>query len=363
MTTLYSQAKPLWHQDRLESLRRGIVPPPVHINFIISDLCNQDCSFCAYRMSNGLSHENFVGNSALARIGRSNPQRQVPTLKAMEIIDDCAEIGVKAIEFTGGGEPTAHPDHLDLFFYAQMHGIETGLVTNGVKLSAGAGVRGMQWIRVSVDAGSPETYARVRNTPARHWDMVWDNIATLAARDFKGVLGVGFVVTPDNYREIATCAKLAREAGAHNLRIGAVYSKDGNSYYDGVPMDAVEEQVALAVQEARPGFEVFNLWHRRTGELVHGAPTSPDCWYQHLNVYIGGDLNVYRCCNTAYTTAGKVGSLVNRRFRDVMQMDYHPFDARSCQYCQFRGQNEIIQRALDGELHPAGDPPTHVNFV
>ena len=83
-------------------------------------------------MSAGLSTELF---GAVQSGGFThNPNRKIKTEKALEIIDDCAAIGVKAIQFTGGGEPTVHPDHLELFLYAQELGIKTALVTNGVKL-------------------------------------------------------------------------------------------------------------------------------------------------------------------------------------------------------------------------------------
>ncbi|KKM02422.1 hypothetical protein LCGC14_1784650, partial [marine sediment metagenome] len=61
MSTLYSTLKAAWHQERLDTFRAGRIPPPVHIHMILSDLCNQDCHFCAYRMSGGLSSELFVG--------------------------------------------------------------------------------------------------------------------------------------------------------------------------------------------------------------------------------------------------------------------------------------------------------------
>jgi Fe-coproporphyrin III synthase len=94
---LYSQLKPAWHPQALEVLRQGGTPRPIHVQLILSDLCNQDCHFCAYRMSAGLSNELF------GTAETHNPNRKIPTPKALEIVEDCAELGVKAIQFTGGG--------------------------------------------------------------------------------------------------------------------------------------------------------------------------------------------------------------------------------------------------------------------
>lgn len=353
MSTIYSQLKPAWHPDRIEALRDGLRPRPIHVQLILSDLCNQDCSFCAYRMSAGLSNEMFTAGAELAG-GHNNPIRRIPTEKALEIVDDCGEMGVKAIQFTGGGEPTVHPDHLRVFGRAQAHGIDTALVTNGVKLKADADeILAMTWIRISIDAGSREAYSAVRRVPAGHWDKVWGNIEALASR-YEGVLGTGFVVTTQNYRGIGTAARRAKDAGARNMRVGAVFSADGSSFYgDTVPAICAEIQAAKEAVDGG-GFEVIDLFGRRLGDLEGGSPTDEACGYQYLTVYIGGDLNVYRCCNTAYTRAGTVGSLREQRFRDAA-LAYEPFDARTCRHCQFMGQNQAIRSLID--------EPEHVNFV
>ncbi len=75
----------------------------MHVNLVLSDLCNQACSFCAYRDPTYSSSELFhVG-------GDYNPNRKLSWEKVQEVLGDCCEMGVKAVTFTGGGEPTVHP--------------------------------------------------------------------------------------------------------------------------------------------------------------------------------------------------------------------------------------------------------------
>lgn len=353
---VYSPMKPAWHLDRLTAIREGLHPRPVHAHLILSDLCNQDCSFCAYRLSTGLSNELFVGESEVAKIGTNNPKRQIPVDRAIELVEDCAEVGVRAIQFTGGGEPTVHPHHLEVMNRAQQLGMETALVTNGVKLDPYSPViRAHKWIRVSVDAGTPETYSKVRRVPEKHWTKVWQNITALAD-GYEGVLGVGFVVTPDNYKEVEQAAILARAAGAQNIRVGAVFSREGLNFYGGKI-----EEIAHVVQYVKKtvsavgSFEVFDQFGLRINDLESGSPTEKKCYYQHFTLYIGGDQWLYRCCVTGYTTAGRVADLSKVRLRDAFPFAYEPFDARQCQYCQFQGQNKAIA-ALVHE-------PTHINFV
>lgn len=338
---LYSQAKPLYWLDRLATLRRGIVPAPVHVQLILSDLCNQDCAFCAYRMSSGLSTELF------AQGGRSNPNRMIPTEKAAEIIDDCAQIGVQAIQFTGGGEPTMHPDHLELFARAQGHGIATALVTNGVRVDPEhPALAAMAWIRVSIDAGDAETYAQVRRVSQKYWPAVWRNVRALA-QHCRGTVSVGYVVTNENFRGLLAAAELAQEAGVANMRVGAVFSTEGMGYYR--DHDAVRAVIAEA--QTRYGDLIVNLFDRRAGDLDAGAPQDAFCGYQYLTRYIGGDLGVYRCCNTAYTRAGKMADLHDRRFADLFGGPLEDFDARGCRHCQFIGQNQAIAATQHRPIH------------
>ena len=339
---LYSQAKPVYWLDRLATLRAGIAPPPVHVQMVLSDLCNQDCGFCAYRMTSGLSNELFPQG------GRRNPQRMIPTDKAREIIDDCAALGVKAIQFTGGGEPTVHPDHLALFAHAQAQGIATALVSNGAALDTDhPAVHKMSWIRISIDAGTPETYARTRRVAQRHWATVWDKVYHLA-QCCTGTVSVGFVVTPDNYRELPAACDLALTAGVANVRVGAVFSSEGAGHYG----DLLPEIAAVRADARKQyGEFVIDLFDRRIADLDVGSPDEPLCGYQHLSTYIGGDLGVYRCCNTAYTRAGKVASLQDRRFASLFGQDVTAFDATGCRFCQFRGQNEVIAATQRKGVH------------
>lgn len=282
-----------------------------------------------------------------------NPNRRIPTEKAIEIIDDCSKLGVQAIQFTGGGEPTVHKDHLKLFGLAQALGIKTALVTNGVRLDPDhSAVRAMKWVRVSIDAGTEETYCRIRRVPGNHWRAAWQNIRRLA-ETCEGIVSVGFVVTPENFTEVAAAASLARESGVKNMRVGAVFSSEGTGYY-GDQRPAIRKAINDAkVRLNGDGFEIIDLFDRRMADLEAGSPSESLCGYQHLTTYIGGDLGVYRCCNTAYTRAGKVADLHQTRLLDVFapSTPLPEFDARACRFCQFRGQNQVLAALVREPMH------------
>jgi len=315
---------------------------------------------CSYRMSNGLSSEQFAGPN-----GERNPNRRIPTEKAMEILNDCASLGVKSVQLTGGGEPTAHPDHLAIFEYAQTLGLETALVTNGIIFRPGWEnvLPKMKWVRVSIDAGTPEEYARVRRVKPEFYATAIGHIAMLAAEIKKQgtdcLLGVGYVITRENWADVYEGVRILRETGAANVRLSAMFSTEGASYYDGIYDDIKAEIVRVKTLET-PEFAVIDLFGDRIADLVQHAPDYDFCGYQQLNCYVGGNLKVYRCCTTAYTLHGEVGDLTNQTFAEWFyssekKWKYQSFNARSCSVCQFGGKNKTI-------LYMVGQPQ-HVNFV
>jgi len=329
------------------------------VQLILSDLCNQDCHFCAYRMTGGFSSEQF-GES-----GNKNPNRKIPTAKAIEIVDDCASLGVKAIQFTGGGEPTVHPDHLAIMEYAQDIGLETSLVTNGVLFREGwEGVLPrMKWVRVSIDAGNADEYAAVRRVKPEFYERALENITALAAEIKKQgtdcLLGVGYVITRENWADAYEGVLRIRATGAANVRLSAMFSTEGAAYYDGI-YDSIKVEIERIKTLENDEFSVVDLFGDRISDLVQHAPDYEFCGYQQFNMYIGGNLRVYRCCTTAYTKRGEVGDLTNRTlaswFYSQQKINaYAKFNAKTCHDCQFNRQNRVINY-LVGE-------PIHVNFV
>lgn len=343
-----SSLKPAWHIDRIAELRAGKDIVPTHVQLVISDLCNQDCHFCSYRMSTGFSVEKFPDEH-----GNRNPARFIPTPKAKEILVDCAALGVGAIEFTGGGEPTVHEDHAQIIGYAQRCGLQTGLVTNGVRLKDEPVFHNLTWLRISLDAGTPHTYERIRRSGM--WRRVMDNLH-LAGRMRGPLVGVGFVITRENYLEIERACNIAKSAGAAYVRLSAMFSTEGARYYGGIVQAINDGRLAAkALEDER--FKVVDFFDRRLDDLERGPPDYAFCGEQQFVLYIGGDQKVYTCCTNAYTARGEIGDLTNQRFADWLRSTRRfDFDARGCHHCQFHETNRTINYLMD----PA---PPHVGFV
>lgn len=347
MSVAYTSFKPAWHVDRIADLRAGKDIVPTHVQLIISDLCNQDCHFCGYRSDQGFSSEQFAEGT------NKNPSRFIWTDKAREILDDCAALGVKAIQFTGGGEPTVHYECARIIEYAQSLGLQTGLVTNGIRLTNSPAYRNLDWLRISLDAGKEETYREMRRS--KMWIKAIAAIE-MAAKWDKPYMGVGFVVTPGNWKEIAEAAKIAKDAGAKYLRVSAVFSREGAEPY-AKSHHFIRDQIEQAKELQDETFAVVDFYGNRLEDLNQGAPDYKFCGVQQFTLYVGGNLKVYTCCTNAYTKHGEIGDLKEQRFADWIKTHRrHDFDARGCHTCQFNDKNRLI----DFLVNPA---PTHVDFV
>ena len=355
----YSALKAAWHTDKIDKMRLGEQIVPVGVQLILSDFCNHDCHFCAYRASNGLSVEQFKGPDKSGAISH-NPLRMMTEDKASEIINDCSGLGVKSITFTGGGEPTVHPQHLEMFALAMDLGMDASLNTNGNILRKGWQdvIPRMKYARFSIDAGTAEEYAQIRGVPETTYEKVLGNLRLVASECDETVVGTGYVVTPENWVNLDTGVRRIKETGATYVRLASMQSTEQNAAYPEDTWAKASEACQQAVSDhADDNFSVVNLFDGVMGV----QPSDPFCGFQQFVTYLGADLKVYRCCYTAYTGLGEIGDLREQSYAEWFYSQQKKdaigcFDARSCAICPLEPKNKTINYMLDGD-------PMHVNFV
>jgi len=363
----YSPYKVIHHWDKIQQMKKGEQPVPAQAQIIISDLCNHSCSFCAYRMEGYTSSKNFGSWDSVKQMINKNPNRMIPFEKVIEILDDCVEMGVKAIQYTGGGEPTVHPKHKEIFEYTLNKGLELSLVSNGFIMKDGVPelLARSSWVRFSMDAGTKESYSSIRKVSIDGLDRFRSNIQKVVNAKIQNkssvIIGIGFVVNKDNFKEIYEAVKIAHNLGVDNIRISAAFTPDNANYH----LDYYEEAKDI-INKSKADFEssnfiVFNLFGDRIQDLIQNKPDYNFCSYMQLTTYIGGDLKLYTCCNNAYNDFGEVGSLENQRFKDLWnstqkKLFFQRFDAHKCERCMFNNKNEFVNYCLK-------DNPNHINFI
>jgi len=86
-------------------------PRVVHVS--ITSACNWDCIFCT---------------------AHNRPGTTYPTETIYRVLDRLAKAGVVAVVLYGG-EPTLHPDFINIGKYAKDLGLDVGIITNGARIT------------------------------------------------------------------------------------------------------------------------------------------------------------------------------------------------------------------------------------
>lgn len=357
----YSSDKAASHPQSLLMLRRGQQPYPVHVQLVISDYCNQNCNFCAYRT------EGYSSNALFKVVEGEkvnyNPRRMIPWDKLKEIVADCKAMKVRAIQITGGGEPTVHPHFDDLVALILAAGIDVAVVTNGLLMSQKRAelLARCAWVRVSIDCASEDSYAAIRRVPKEEFEIVKRNVRRLCSVPGRtAYVGIGYTVTRDNCREVLEGCKLAKDLGADNIRVSAVFQNDDHHYFDAIERQIVDDlDTASYLNDEK--FRIFNNFQARYSDLEQGRPDYQKCHYMQFTTYVGGDQNVYVCCVNSYNDRGLIGSLAEQSFLRLWQSHtkeemFEEFDARDCDRCMFNEKN----RRIDALVR---EPQSHDNFV
>jgi MoaA/NifB/PqqE/SkfB family radical SAM enzyme len=292
----------------------------------------------------------------------------VDTERALRLVDEMKSLGVLGCQVTGGGEPSAHPEHERIFEKILDSGILLSLVSNGYRWRDRLFplIPRMLWLRVSVDAGCAKTYSEIRRVPEHAFEKVLGNVKRAAAEiqlaNSKTALGVGFTVTPENWREIVDGVRVAKESNAHNLRLSAMFGPENEK-----PFLPIYDDIRALIAEARRLYEdktftVYDNFGSRLGDLVQHNPDYVLCPYQYFTTYLGGNLKLFRCCVLSYSRRGMIaqGDLTYQRFDDYWRSearinDFEKFDSRGCPKCMFNEKNRNL-------LYVMQEHPQHVEF-
>jgi len=172
---------------------------------IITEYCNFSCPYCR-----GLSDEiyNF---------------RKIKQLTLAEIKNNidlwCLNSPLENIRFSGG-EPTLHPDIVEVVKYAKESGINRiAISTNGSnKMSLYSALidAGVNDFSISLDACCADDGDKMSGGVKGSWSVVVANIKEISKLTY---VTVGVVLTPDNIDKTIDTIKFAHDLGVADIRI------------------------------------------------------------------------------------------------------------------------------------------------
>ncbi|OGV83456.1 MAG: radical SAM protein [Lentisphaerae bacterium RIFOXYB12_FULL_65_16] len=355
MGNVYTKMKIFHFPAKLDSLPADQpLTAPLHIRIKPTNRCSHNCWYCAYRRENIQLGKDMVSKD------------QIPPDKMAEIVEDCAEMGVLAVTFSGGGEPLCYPHLLGTLRRLHACGVRYGSLTNGARLHgeiAEEFAAHGTWVRVSLDGWDGPSYARYRGVSEREFDKVMTNIADFKRLGGACYLGVVIIVDKDNASHVYELIRRMHDLGVRSVKAAPCFISDDaveNNTYHRPLMSMVRTQIEQAKSEmAGVNFEIFDSYQEQLTTFDKGYDWCP---YIQINPVIGADLNVYSCHDKAYNLdSGFLFSIKDRRFKDAWLADKAQFftinPGRDCRHhCVVHEKNKLIWEYLHADR-------THIVFV
>lgn len=342
MGLLYTPMKIFHYPEKINSLPKNTdnIMAPIHIRIKPTNVCNHNCSYCAYR-TNSLN----LGKDMIV-------DDYIPRQKMMEIIDDAEEMGLKAITFSGGGEPFVYPYLLDVVKKLSQTQIKFAALTNGSRLTGEVAeffAYHATWIRISIDGWDNESYSKYRNVSINEFKNVMDNIENFGLINGGCHLSVSIIVDKTNCTHIYELIKKLKGIGVKSIKIAPCIisnnMKENNVYHNSI-FEIVKEQIKKSIDElSDKKFDVFDSYHK---QLETFDKKYTWCPYLQITPVIGADQNVYACQDTAYDIEnGLIGTIKNIRFKDFWFCDKNRFfkinpSIHCLHHCVANGKNELI---------------------
>lgn len=344
------------HMDRLHEIRYGGRPAPVNVELDLSNRCSRGCFFC---------HFAYTHTRGPLKGKRDKPQDAIDGGDLMDlslarsVVEQIREAGVKSLTFTGGGEPTLHPQFNEIANHAANEGLELGLYTLGGHIDTERAAllrKRMTWVYVSLDECTPETYQRTKGMDG--FQSVINGIRRLVAAEGKATIGVGFLLHTDNCDQVGDMVTLGKALG-----VDYVQFRPAIHYSQEAPAQQVDDVqwINRAINNLRQfagdpfviadvgRFEQYRDW------TAHGYST---CYWSALQTVITPNGKVWRCTNKREHASALLGDLAQESFAELW--------ARSGGPCQVDGQCRVMCKGHTGgniTLNAIMEPSPHVNFI
>jgi Fe-coproporphyrin III synthase len=304
---VYSNLKAFSFPRQIQAFKNEKLIEPVHVRIKPVNHCNHDCWYCAYRVSNLELGEDM------------NTKDFIPKVKMHEIADDLIKMNVKAVTFSGGGEPLIYKPLPEIIKKLSEGGIKIGTLSNGSNLKghvADSFAKYATWIRISLDAWNGSSYAKARGVAVKEFDKLMTNMQLFVDRNSDCELGVSFIIDKNNASHVYEVVKKLKDIGVGHVKLaGVVVSNNGveNNQYHKSIKSLVRKEIDLAIQLNDQNFSVLDHYHDLDERFERNYTKCPTIQFTPI---IGGDSCVYTCQDKAYTESGKLGSIKDISFKD-----------------------------------------------
>jgi MoaA/NifB/PqqE/SkfB family radical SAM enzyme len=299
----YSDLKIVWFNEKMKSLKDGNILAPICVRIKPTNRCCHNCFFCVYNYDFSKMHET------------TNRIDEIPVNKLLDILDDLKTIGTKAITYSGGGEPLMHRNIIEILDKTLEVGLDLSLLTNGQFITNKIAERLVtaKWIRISVDYFSHQSFIDSRGGNIKMFDNLIDNIKSFTSMNRSCEVGVNYIITKNNYKQLINSAEFLNKLGVDNIRYSPVWTPDFYNYHK-----EIENEVIDLLKTIREQFSnTMNIYDSYKIKEDVSKRSYHKCYFMQIVPVIGADLNIYNCHNKAYSTDGIIGSIKDKKFSEV----------------------------------------------
>ncbi len=347
--------KLMYHPDILGRWLAGENIYPLYIEVSPAGACNHRCVYCAL---------DFMGYQ----------NRRLDTTKFRQRLEEMGNMGVKSIMYAGEGEPFLHPDMAEITEATKSAGIDAAFTTNAVLFKPEIHDRVLantEWLKVSINAGTAETYARIHQTKASDYEKVMANLSSAnelrKSKGYRCILGMQILLLPDNAGEVAGLAEQARSIGMDYLVVKP-YSQHPQSETKIYEDIKYSDFMYLADELEQYNTDEFSVIFRANAMEKYDAAEKDYCRCMALPFwsYIDSGGNVWGCSMYLEQDRFNLGNINDTSFeniwtgekrKDLMQwIAQGDFDVSSCRLnCRMDEVNRYLWQLKN--------PPSHVNFI
>ena len=227
--------------------------------------------------------------------------------------------------YAGEGEPFLHRGLADIIGHTHDCGIDVAVTTNGVLMTPDVATRilgATRWIKVSCNAGSAKTYARIHQTAARDFDRVIGHLtAAVAIRQAHGhrcTLGLQLLLLPENAAEVETLAETARDIGLDYLVVKPYTHHSRNRHRLEIHY---QEFASLAESLSRYDSDTFKVIFRAhtMQKWDAGHRSYQRCLALPFWSYIDAGGNVWGCSAHLGDERFKLGNIQDQTFQAIWE--------------------------------------------
>lgn len=346
--------KLMYHVSRVNNWEKGENVYPIYMELSPAGACNHRCTYC------GLDFMEYK-------------PRYLDTKVLKERLSELGKLGLKSVMYAGEGEPLLHRDMAELVKCTKMSGIDAAITTNGVlmdKAFTDEVLGDLEWIKISINGATPETYTKIHRSSPGDFDKVMENISYAQeikrAKGYKCAIGMQLLLLPENSHEAVMLAEKARDIGLDYLVVKpysqhpqsktAVYEDVKYSEYEHLA-DELEE---ITTDDFSAIFRINTMKKWDDKDRNYHRCLALPFWS-----YIDAGGNVWGCSVYLGDKRFIYGNIYEKTFKEIWESKERQESLKwvqkkldvSC--CRVNCRMDEVNRYL-WELR---NPPVHVNFI